>query len=75
MLYLQSEIQINLIMSEKEFKSFRFTENNDPSDEMLMHLMQKVADQAREENKLAKSRFFETLRNEAIKQRSMSING
>lgn len=62
-------------MSEKEFKSFRFTDNNDPSDEMLKHLMQKVADQVREENKLAKSRFFETLRNEAIKQRRMSIDG
>lgn len=62
-------------MSEKEFKSFRFTDSNDPSDEMLMHLMQKVAEQVSQENKLAKSKFFENLRNEAIKQRRMSING
>lgn len=62
-------------MSEKEFKSFRFTDSNDPSDEMLSHLMQKVADQVREENKLAESKYFDNLRNEAIKQRRMSTNG
>lgn len=62
-------------MSEKEFKSFRFTDSNDPSDEMLCHLMQKVADQVSEENKLAESKYFDNLRNEAIKQRRMSTNG
>ena len=62
-------------MSEQEFKSFRFTDSNDPSDEMLRHLMQKVADQATEENKLAKDKYFENLRNEANKQRRMAING
>lgn len=61
-------------MTEKEFKSFRFTDSNDPSDELLKHLMQKVAKQAREENKLAYAKFFENIRKEAAKQRRMSIN-
>ena len=62
-------------MSEKEFKSFRFTDSNDPSDEMLRHLMQKVAKQAREENKLAEKQYFENIRNEVKKQRRNAING
>lgn len=62
-------------MSDKEFKSFRFTDSNDPSDEMLERLMQKVADQVREENKLAEAKYFENLRNEANKQRKMVVNG
>ncbi len=62
-------------MSEKEFKSFRFTDSNDPSDEMLRHLMQKVAKQAREENKLAENQYFENIRNEVSKQRRTVING
>lgn len=61
-------------MSEKEFKSFRFTDSNDPSDEMLRHLMQKVAKQAREENKLAENQYFENIRNEVSKQRRTVIN-
>lgn len=62
-------------MSEKEFKSFRFTDSNDPSDEMLRHLMQKVAEQARKENKLAENQYFENIRNEVSKQRRTAING
>lgn len=62
-------------MSEKEFKSFRFTDSNDPSDEMLRHLMLKVAKQAREENKLAENQYFENIRNEVSKQRRTVING
>ncbi len=62
-------------MSEKEFKSFRFTDSNDPSDEMLRRLMQKVAKQAREENKLAENQYFENIRNEVSKQRRTVING
>ena len=62
-------------MSEKEFKSCRFTDSNDPSDEMLRHLMQKVAKQAREENKLAENQYFENIRNEVSKQRRTVING
>lgn len=62
-------------MSEKEFKSFRFTDSNDPSDEMLRHLMQKVAKQAREENKLAENQYFENIKNEVSKQRRTVING
>lgn len=62
-------------MSEKEFKSFRFTDSNDPSDEMLRHLMQKVAKQAREENRLAEDQYFENIRKEVSKQRSVALNG
>lgn len=62
-------------MSEKEFKSFRFTDSNDPSDELLEHLMQKVAKQAREENKMAEATYFENLRKEVNKQREAANNG
>lgn len=62
-------------MSEKEFKSFRFTDSNDPSDEMLRHLMRKVAKQAREENRLAENQYFENIRKEVSKQRRVALNG
>lgn len=62
-------------MSEKEFKSFRFTDSNDPSDELLRQLMQRVAHKAKEDNKVGVSNYFEKLKKEADKQRKVALNG
>ena len=49
-------------MSEKEFKSYRFNSESEPSDEMLDHLMAKVAKEVKESNESTNRAFFENLR-------------
>lgn len=62
-------------MSDKEFKSYRFDDSGDPSDEMLRCLMQKVARNVAEENRLGETRYFENLKKEAMNQRRSPKNG
>ena len=59
-------------MSEKEFKSYRFNDRTDPTDEQLAELMRQAAQDARESNEIANKRFFETLHEkcEEAKKRS-----
>ena len=61
-------------MSEKEFTSYRFNDQTDPTDEQLAELMRRAAEDARDSNEIANKRFFETLhkRCEEAKNRSVS---
>ena len=61
-------------MSEKEFKSYRFNDLNDPTDEQLAELMRQAAEDAREKGRIANDKFFEELHKacEEAKQRSNS---
>ena len=61
-------------MSEKEFKSYRFNNRTDPTDEQLEELMRQAADDAREKGRIANDKFFAELQKacEDAKQRSKS---
>ena len=61
-------------MSEKEFKSYRFNDETDPTDEQLAELMRQAAEDAREKGRLANEKFFDELHKacEDAKQRSKS---
>ena len=61
-------------MSEKEFKSYRFNDETDPTDEQLAELMRQAAQDAREKGRIANDKFFDELHNacEEAKQRSKS---
>ena len=45
-------------MSEKEINAYRLTSMEEPTDEMLAYIMREVAEEARESNKEAMSRYF-----------------
>lgn len=69
-------------MSEKEMKSYRFSSNNEPSDEMLSQLMKEVAQEANESNQKAMGELFESLKREAkavkdewLNRQTYAING
>jgi hypothetical protein len=51
-------------MTEEEYKSYRFSSGEDPTDEMLDQLMTNVANRVRKENEEANRRFFENLHRE-----------
>ena len=61
-------------MSEKEFTSYRFNDETDPTDEQLAELMRRAAKDARDSNEKANKHFFKTLheRCEEAKNRSLS---
>ena len=61
-------------MSEKEFKSYRFNDRTDPTDEQLAELMRQAAEDAREKGRIANDKFFDELHKacEDAKQRSKS---
>ena len=61
-------------MSEKEFKSYRFNAETDPTDEQLAELMRRAAEDAREKGRIANDKFFDELHKacEEAKQRSKS---
>lgn len=44
-------------MSEKEFKSYRFNDKTDPTDEQLAELMRQAAADARERGRIAQEKF------------------
>lgn len=48
-------------MSEKEFKSYRFNDHTDPSDEQLEELMRQAAADARKRGLKATEKFFDEL--------------
>ena len=48
-------------MSEKEFKSYRFNAETDPTDEQLEELMLQAAEDAREKGRIANYKFFDEL--------------
>lgn len=45
-------------MSEKEINSYRLTEMEEPTDEMLAYIMREVAEEARRTNEEAEKRYF-----------------
>jgi hypothetical protein len=51
-------------MTEEEFKSYRFSSGEEPTDEMLNQLMTNAANRVRKENEEANKRFFENLHRE-----------
>jgi ElaB/YqjD/DUF883 family membrane-anchored ribosome-binding protein len=59
-------------MTDEEFKSYRFSSGEEPSDELLEELMRRAAEQARKENEEAKKRFFDDLKKQcdALRQRT-----
>ena len=61
-------------MSEKEFKSYRFNDRTDPTDEQLAELMRRAAEDARKKGRIANDKFFAELHKayENAKQRSKS---
>lgn len=46
------------IMSEQEINSYRLTDTEEPTDEMLAYIMREVAEEARISNEEAEKRFF-----------------
>ena len=60
-------------MSEKEFTSYRFNDETDPTDEQLAELMRRAAQDAREKGRLANEKFFDELHKacEEARQRSL----
>ena len=60
-------------MSEKEFTSYRFNDETDPTDEQLAELMRRAAQDAREKERLANEKFFDELHKacEEARQRSL----
>ena len=60
-------------MSEKEFKSYRFNDKTDPTDEQLEELMRQAAKDARESNEIANKHFFETLHKRCEEAKNRSV--
>jgi hypothetical protein len=62
-------------MTEEEFKSYRFSSGEDPTDEMLDQRMTNAANRVRKENEEANRRFFENLRKEceAVEKRMKEL--
>lgn len=57
-------------MSEAEMNSYRFNSGQEPTDEMLAQIMREVADDAKRTNEEASRKYFDELRNEAIRQQA-----
>ena len=53
-------------MSEKELNSYRFSPEQEPTDEMLKQIMREVAEEAKESNRKATERYFEAMRRNAL---------
>lgn len=52
-------------MTEAEFKSYRFSSGEDPSDEMLAYIMKSAAEEAARTNREAYKCFFDELNKQA----------
>lgn len=50
--------------------SYRFNSGQEPTDEMLAQIMREVADDAKRTNEEASRKYFDELRNEAIRQQA-----
>lgn len=51
-------------MSEQELNSYRFTSGEEPSDEMLAHIMKEAAEEVKKKNENVNKKFFEELKSE-----------
>ncbi|MCH5234172.1 MAG: hypothetical protein J1E16_02685 [Muribaculaceae bacterium] len=60
-------------MSEKEFTSYRFNDQTDPTDEQLAELMRRAAQDAREKGRLANEKFFDELHKACEEARHRSL--
>lgn len=57
------------LMSEKELNSYRFSPEQEPTDEMLQQIMKEVAEEARTSNQQAAEAYMEQMRQNArVKQ-------
>jgi hypothetical protein len=61
-------------MTKKELHSYRFSAEEDPTDEMLDQLMENAAERVRVANEEAYKTFFENLRRECDAAKLRSIN-
>ena len=61
-------------MSDKEFKSYRFNAETDPTDEQLAELMRRAAEDASVSNEIANKHFFETLHKRCEEAKNLSIS-
>lgn len=52
-------------MSEKELNSYRFSPEQEPTDEMLQQIMKEVAEEARTSNQQAAEAYMERMRQNA----------
>lgn len=52
-------------MTEEEFRSYRFSSEEEPSDEMLERLMKNAAEEAARTNREVYERFFDELNKQA----------
>lgn len=53
------------MMTEEEFRSYRFSSGEEPSDEMLERLMENATEEATRTNREAYERFFDELNKQA----------
>ena len=53
-------------MSEKELNSYRFSPEQEPTDETLEQIMREVAEEAKESNRKTTERCFEAMRRNAL---------
>ena len=53
---------IIITMSETEMNAYRFNSGQDPTDEMLAHIMREAAEDAKRSNEEATIKYFEELR-------------
>lgn len=53
------------MMTEEEFRSYRFSSGEEPSDEMLARIMNNAAEDAARTNREAYERFFDELNKQA----------
>ena len=54
-------------MSEEELNSYRFNSGQEPSDEMLSHIMKEAANEAKKKNEDATKAYFSNLKENAEK--------
>ncbi len=57
-------------MSEQELNSYRFSPDNEPSDEMLSQIMREVAEEAKAGNKAAADLYMENMRRDIAEKQA-----
>lgn len=58
-------------MSEKELNSYRFGVGEEPTDEMLAHIMKEVAQEARENSEKVTNAFFEQMQRNIVQKQQL----
>ena len=59
-----------MIMSEEILNKYRLTSMEEPTDEMLAHIMREVAEEAKESTEKARKKYFEALKS-SLKKRNV----